>query len=164
MPWRNGPGWGCRWRSPGTAARRCDPGAGRRGDADRARRDAGLQQPLRDGPKCRRVVRRLPADAARSGRSFDWRNRPGAGRVRRLGPRPRPDPGGRAGGRARLAGFARVNASRGVGLALAVSIAGSLALVVIYVVGGSVQQQGIGLALALGGMGTAIVIWAVALI
>ena len=38
------------------------------------------------------------------------------------------------------------------------------ALVVIYVVGGSIQQQGIGLALALGGMGTAIVIWAVALI
>ena len=57
-----------------------------------------------------------------------------------------------------------MNASRGVALALAVSIAGSLALVVIYVVGGSIQQQGIGLALALGGVGTAIVIWAVALI
>src|SRR5205823_5457542 len=57
-----------------------------------------------------------------------------------------------------------MSASRGVALSLAISIAASLALVVIYVVGGSVQLQGIGLALALGGMGTAIVIWAVSLI
>jgi ubiquinol-cytochrome c reductase iron-sulfur subunit len=57
-----------------------------------------------------------------------------------------------------------VTASRAVALALAISIAGSIALVVIYVVGGSVQLQGIGLAVALGGMGTAIVIWALALI
>jgi len=57
-----------------------------------------------------------------------------------------------------------VTASRGVALALAISIVASLALVVIYVADGSVQLQGIALALALGGMGTAIVIWAVGLI
>jgi len=57
-----------------------------------------------------------------------------------------------------------VTASRGVALALAISIIASLALVVIYVADGSVQLQGIALALALGGMGTAIVIWAVGLI
>ena len=57
-----------------------------------------------------------------------------------------------------------MTASRGVALALAISIVASLALVVIYVADGSVQLQGIALALALGGMGTAIVIWAVGLI
>jgi ubiquinol-cytochrome c reductase iron-sulfur subunit len=57
-----------------------------------------------------------------------------------------------------------VTASRGVVLALAISIVASLALVVIYVADGSVQLQGLALALALGGMGTAIVIWAVGLI
>ena len=54
--------------------------------------------------------------------------------------------------------------SRGVTLALAISIVASVALVVIYVVDGRVQLQGIALALALGGMGTAIVIWAIGLI
>ena len=57
-----------------------------------------------------------------------------------------------------------MNASRGVALALAISIAGSVALVAIYVLGGGIQFQAVGLALALGGLGTAIVIWAVALI
>jgi ubiquinol-cytochrome c reductase iron-sulfur subunit len=57
-----------------------------------------------------------------------------------------------------------MTASRAVALALAISVAGSIALVVIYLVGGSAQLQGIGLAVALGGMGTAIVIWALALI
>jgi len=57
-----------------------------------------------------------------------------------------------------------MTASRGVALGLAISIVGSAALVVIYVADGSVQLQGIALALALGGMGTAIVIWAVGLI
>ena len=54
-----------------------------------------------------------------------------------------------------------MTASRGVALALAISIVASVALVVIYVADGSVELQGIALALALGGMGTAIVIWAV---
>lgn len=57
-----------------------------------------------------------------------------------------------------------MTASRAVALALAISILASLALVVIYVADGSIQLQGIALALALGGMGTAIVIWAVGLI
>jgi len=57
-----------------------------------------------------------------------------------------------------------MTASRGVALALAISIVASVALVVIYVADGSVPLQGIALALALGGMGTAIVIWAVGLI
>ena len=57
-----------------------------------------------------------------------------------------------------------MTAPRAVALALAISILGSLALVAIYVFGGSIQLQGIGLALALGGLGTAIVIWAVGLI
>ena len=49
-------------------------------------------------------------------------------------------------------------------LALAISIAASVALVAVYVAHGSVELQGIALALALGGLGAAIVIWAVALI
>ena len=57
-----------------------------------------------------------------------------------------------------------MTASRGVALGLAISIVASVALVVIYVADGSVELQGIALALALGGMGTAIVIWAVGLI
>ena len=57
-----------------------------------------------------------------------------------------------------------MTASRGVALALAISIVASVALVVIYMADGSVELQGIALALALGGMGTAIVIWAVGLI
>ena len=54
--------------------------------------------------------------------------------------------------------------TRGVVLALAVSTVASIALVAVYIANGSVELQGIALALALGGMGTAIVIWAVALI
>jgi ubiquinol-cytochrome c reductase iron-sulfur subunit len=57
-----------------------------------------------------------------------------------------------------------MTATRAVALALAISIVASLALVAIYVADGSIQLQGIALALALGGMGTAIVIWAVGLI
>ena len=57
-----------------------------------------------------------------------------------------------------------MTASRGVALALAISIVASVALVVIYMADGSVELQGIALALALGGMGTAVVIWAVGLI
>jgi ubiquinol-cytochrome c reductase iron-sulfur subunit len=57
-----------------------------------------------------------------------------------------------------------MTASRGVALALAISIGASIALVAVYVANGSVELQGIALALALGGLGTAIVIWAVALI
>jgi ubiquinol-cytochrome c reductase iron-sulfur subunit len=54
--------------------------------------------------------------------------------------------------------------TRGVVLALAVSTVASIALVAVYIANGSVELQGIALALALGGMGTAFVIWAVALI
>lgn len=54
--------------------------------------------------------------------------------------------------------------ARGAALALAISIVASLGLIAIYLVGGSVELQGIGLALALGGVGTAIVVWAIALI
>ena len=57
-----------------------------------------------------------------------------------------------------------MTASRGVALGLAISIAASIALVAVYVANGSVELQGITLALALGGLGTAVVIWAVALI
>ena len=57
-----------------------------------------------------------------------------------------------------------MTASRGVVVALAISIVASIALVAVYVANGSVELQGITLALALGGIGTAIVIWAVALI
>ena len=57
-----------------------------------------------------------------------------------------------------------MTASRGVAVALAISILASIALVAVYVVDGSVELQGISLALALGGLGAAIVIWAVGLI
>jgi len=57
-----------------------------------------------------------------------------------------------------------MTASRGVALALAISIAASIALVAVYVANGSVELQGITLALALGGLGTAVVIWALAVI
>jgi ubiquinol-cytochrome c reductase iron-sulfur subunit len=57
-----------------------------------------------------------------------------------------------------------MTASRGVALALAISIVASIGLVAVYVANGSVELQGIVLALALGGLGAAIVIWAVALI
>lgn len=57
-----------------------------------------------------------------------------------------------------------MTASRGVALSLAISIIASIALVAVYVANGSVELQGITLALALGGLGSAIVIWAVALI
>jgi ubiquinol-cytochrome c reductase iron-sulfur subunit len=57
-----------------------------------------------------------------------------------------------------------MNAQRGIVLALAVSMAASVVLIGIYLVGGNPQAEGVGLALALGGVGTAVVIWAVALL
>jgi ubiquinol-cytochrome c reductase iron-sulfur subunit len=57
-----------------------------------------------------------------------------------------------------------VTASRGVTVSLLLSVAASIGLVVIYVVNGGAQIEGVFLALALGGFGTAIVIWAVALL
>jgi ubiquinol-cytochrome c reductase iron-sulfur subunit len=53
-----------------------------------------------------------------------------------------------------------VTAQRGVTVALLVSILASVALIGIYITGGNPQIEGTGLALALGGLGTAIVIWA----
>ncbi|MDQ6682604.1 MAG: Rieske 2Fe-2S domain-containing protein [Chloroflexota bacterium] len=49
---------------------------------------------------------------------------------------------------------------RGVTLALVVSMLASAVLIGIYVAGGNAQLEGIGLAVALGGLGTAVVIWA----
>jgi ubiquinol-cytochrome c reductase iron-sulfur subunit len=57
-----------------------------------------------------------------------------------------------------------MTAARGVTLALVISSAASVALIAIFLLGGDAQLQGIGLALALGGMGMAIVIWAVGLL
>jgi ubiquinol-cytochrome c reductase iron-sulfur subunit len=57
-----------------------------------------------------------------------------------------------------------VNAQRAISLSLVVSILASAALLVIYVSGGNPTLEGIGLALALGGLGVAIVIWAAALL
>ena len=57
-----------------------------------------------------------------------------------------------------------MTASKGVALALGISIIASIGLVAVYVANGSVELQGITLALALGALGSAIVIWAVALI
>jgi ubiquinol-cytochrome c reductase iron-sulfur subunit len=57
-----------------------------------------------------------------------------------------------------------VRAERAIVGALAVSILASLGLIALYALGGGVQLEGILLALALGGVGTAILIWAVALL
>ncbi len=53
-----------------------------------------------------------------------------------------------------------MNASRWIGLLLTLSAAASAALLVIYIMNGGAQLEGIFLALALGGLGSAIVIWA----
>jgi ubiquinol-cytochrome c reductase iron-sulfur subunit len=57
-----------------------------------------------------------------------------------------------------------MTAERGAALALVVSMFGSIGLVVIYVLGGQPQVEGVLLALALGGVGVALSIWAVALL
>jgi ubiquinol-cytochrome c reductase iron-sulfur subunit len=57
-----------------------------------------------------------------------------------------------------------MTASRGITLSLLLSVAASIGLVVIYLVNGGPQVEAIFLALALGGFGTAIIIWAVALL
>jgi ubiquinol-cytochrome c reductase iron-sulfur subunit len=57
-----------------------------------------------------------------------------------------------------------VTAQRGVTLALVVSMLASAGLIALYLAGGNAQMEGIGLALALGGLGTAVAIWANALL
>jgi ubiquinol-cytochrome c reductase iron-sulfur subunit len=57
-----------------------------------------------------------------------------------------------------------VTATRAVSAAFVVSALASVALVLVYVLGGQPQVEGILLALALGGIGAGIVIWAVRLI
>lgn len=49
---------------------------------------------------------------------------------------------------------------RAVAVALAISIVGALAAIVVYVRGGQPQLEGLSLALALGGIGAAIIMWA----
>jgi ubiquinol-cytochrome c reductase iron-sulfur subunit len=63
-----------------------------------------------------------------------------------------------------LAERTTVSAERTIVAALGVSILASLGLIVLYALGGGAQLEGILLALALGGVGTAIVIWAIALL
>ncbi|MDP9273194.1 MAG: ubiquinol-cytochrome c reductase iron-sulfur subunit [Chloroflexota bacterium] len=57
-----------------------------------------------------------------------------------------------------------MRAERAIVAALGVSILASLGLIVLYALGGGAQLEGILLALALGGVGAAIVIWAIALL
>jgi ubiquinol-cytochrome c reductase iron-sulfur subunit len=57
-----------------------------------------------------------------------------------------------------------MRAERAIVVALVVSTLASLALIALYALGGQPQLEGILLAVALGGLGTAIVIWAVALL
>jgi ubiquinol-cytochrome c reductase iron-sulfur subunit len=57
-----------------------------------------------------------------------------------------------------------VTAQRGVTLALVVSMLASAGLIALYLAGGNAQLEGIGLAVALGGLGTAVAIWANALL
>jgi ubiquinol-cytochrome c reductase iron-sulfur subunit len=63
-----------------------------------------------------------------------------------------------------LAERTTVRAERAIVAALGVSILASLGLIVLYALGGGAQLEGILLALALGGVGAAIVIWAIALL
>jgi ubiquinol-cytochrome c reductase iron-sulfur subunit len=63
-----------------------------------------------------------------------------------------------------LAERTTVRAERAIVAALGVSILASLGLIVLYPLGGGAQLEGILLALALGGVGAAIVIWAIALL
>jgi ubiquinol-cytochrome c reductase iron-sulfur subunit len=53
---------------------------------------------------------------------------------------------------------------RGIAFALAVSIAASIGLIVVYVAGGQAQIEGVLLGLSLGGLGVGITVWAVSLI
>lgn len=57
-----------------------------------------------------------------------------------------------------------MTAQRGVTLALVVSMLASAGLIALYLAGGNAQLEGIGLAIALGGLGTAVAIWANALL
>lgn len=57
-----------------------------------------------------------------------------------------------------------MTAQRAIAIALLASMAASVALIVIYLVGGNPAIEGIGLALALGGVGVAVAIWSHALI
>lgn len=57
-----------------------------------------------------------------------------------------------------------MRAERAIVAALGVSILASLGLIVLYALGGGAQLEGILLALALSGVGAAIVIWAIALL
>jgi ubiquinol-cytochrome c reductase iron-sulfur subunit len=63
-----------------------------------------------------------------------------------------------------LAERTTVRAERAIVAALGVSMLASLGLIVLYALGGGAQLEGILLALALGGVGAAIVIWAIALL
>ena len=57
-----------------------------------------------------------------------------------------------------------MTATRAVALCFALSVIGSIGLVVIYLLGGQPQLEGVFLGLALGGLGVGIVIWAVRLL
>ena len=57
-----------------------------------------------------------------------------------------------------------MTAQRAVTLALVASMVASVALIGLYLAGGNPQLEGIGLAVALGGLGTGVVIWANALL
>jgi ubiquinol-cytochrome c reductase iron-sulfur subunit len=57
-----------------------------------------------------------------------------------------------------------MSAERGIIASLGVSVLASIALIAVYVTGGNPQLEGIALALALGGFGTTLVIWAAALL
>jgi ubiquinol-cytochrome c reductase iron-sulfur subunit len=57
-----------------------------------------------------------------------------------------------------------MTAQRGVTLSLLASMLASVVLIGIYLTGGNPQMEGIGLAVALGGLGSAVVIWANALL
>ena len=54
--------------------------------------------------------------------------------------------------------------TRAVAAAFALSALASVALVVVYVIGGNAQIEGVLLALALGGIGAGIVVWAIRLL
>ena len=54
--------------------------------------------------------------------------------------------------------------TQAVAAAFALSALASVALVVVYVIGGNAQIEGVLLALALGGIGAGIVVWAIRLL
>lgn len=57
-----------------------------------------------------------------------------------------------------------MNATRGVAVSFVISVLASIGLVVTYLLGGDPQVEGVLLALALGGIGVGIVVWAIRLI